>query len=285
MWIDEVNANGGIYVKKYDKKLPIETVIYDDESNIETMTTLLEKLITEDKVDLILPPAGTAMLFAAAPIANNYKYLLMGAEGGASKLEEIISGLPFLYSLLNFSTHNQVPALVDILNKKGVKTVGIISLSDIHGVEYLNAITPLLASNNIDLVVNKTIPVGTKDMMPILKEAKTANVDAFLSFAYPDENIAALKQSIEIGFNPKLFLIGPGGNFEFFSQIFGPALEGVMSWGAWNTKASQKHKEFAEKLTKLYGKQAIDWWGHNVYYAGLQFLQQAGPYDLFQTGE
>ena len=113
MWIDEVNAEGGIYVKKYGKKLPIETIIYDDKSDIDTMTNLVEKLIVEDKVDFILPPAGTAMLFAAAPIANNYKYLIVGAEGGASKLEEIISGLPFMFSLLNFSTHSQMPALID----------------------------------------------------------------------------------------------------------------------------------------------------------------------------
>ena len=35
------------------------------------------------------------------------------------------------------------------------------------------------------------------------------------------------------------------------------------------------HKELADKLIKLYGEPAVDWWGHNLYYAGLQFWQQA----------
>jgi branched-chain amino acid transport system substrate-binding protein len=32
LWVDEVNAKGGIYVKEYGKKLPIELIVYDDKS-------------------------------------------------------------------------------------------------------------------------------------------------------------------------------------------------------------------------------------------------------------
>src|SRR4030042_2551794 len=38
MWVDEVNAGGGIFVKEYNKKLPIELKIYDDTSDMNTMT-------------------------------------------------------------------------------------------------------------------------------------------------------------------------------------------------------------------------------------------------------
>ena len=64
-WVKVVNASGGIYVKEYGKKLPVELLIYDDKSDIGTMTRLLEKLIMEEKVDFLLPPWGTAMHFAA----------------------------------------------------------------------------------------------------------------------------------------------------------------------------------------------------------------------------
>ena len=33
MWVEEVNVDGGIYVKEYGKKLPVELIIYDDKSN------------------------------------------------------------------------------------------------------------------------------------------------------------------------------------------------------------------------------------------------------------
>lgn len=275
MWVDEVNADGGIYIKEYDKKLPIRTVIYDDKSDVGTMARLIEKLIVEDKVDFVFPPCSTAMLFAAAPIANKYGYILMGAEGGATKIKEIITGLPYFFSTLNFSDHYQVPVLVDIMVELGVKTAAIVFIADLHGVEYSGVAVPALALKGIDVVMTKSVPPGIKDMSPILKEAKSANVDAFLCFAYPDENILATKQSMELGFNPKIFLTGPGANFGFFPQIFGPAANGIMAWGAWNAKSSPGHKQLAEKLTTLYGPPAIDWWGHNLYYAGLQFWKQA----------
>ena len=145
MWVDEVNADGGIYIKEYDKKLPIETLIYDDKSDLGTMTRLLEKLIVEDKVDFVFPPCSTAMLFAAAPIANKYGYILMGAEGGATKLKEIVSGLPYFFSTLNFSDHNQVPVLVDGMARLGVKTAAIVFIADLHGVEYSGVAVPQLA--------------------------------------------------------------------------------------------------------------------------------------------
>jgi branched-chain amino acid transport system substrate-binding protein len=275
MWVDEVNAEGGIYIEEYGKKLPVETIIYDDKSDIGTMTRLLEKLIVEDKVDFVFPSDSTAMLFAAAPVANKYGYILLGMEGGATKIKEIISGLPYFFSALNFSDHYQVPVLVDGMVEWGVKSAAIVFIADLHGVEYSGVAVPELALKGIDIVMTKSIPPGIKDMSPIIKEAKAANVDAFLCFAYPDENILATKQSMELGFNPKLFLTGPGANFGFFPQIFGPAVEGIMCWGAWNAKSSPAHKELADKLTKLYGEPAIDWWGHNLYYAGLQFWKQA----------
>ena len=58
MWVEEVNQKGGIYVKEYGKKLPVELIRYDDKTDIGTMTNLLEKLIVEDKVDFVFPPGA-----------------------------------------------------------------------------------------------------------------------------------------------------------------------------------------------------------------------------------
>jgi branched-chain amino acid transport system substrate-binding protein len=275
MWIDEVNADGGIYVEEYGKKLLIETVIYDDESDIDIMTKNLETLIVEDQVDILLPPAGTTSLFAAAPVANKYGYLLLGAEGGALKLSEMISGLPYVYSVLNYSEHNQIPVLAELMADTGVKTAAIVYMSDVFGIEYFDVSITEFTSKGIEIVMEKSIPLGIEDMSPIIKEAMALNADAFIIFAYPDENILATTQSIELGFNPKMFITGPGANYEFFLDIFGPSVEGMVGLGAWNEKSSPEHKELADKLANLYGRGVLDWWGHNVYYAGLQFLKQA----------
>jgi len=70
MWAEEVNAAGGIYVKEYGKKLPVELKVYDDTSDLGTSTRLIEKLILEDHVDFLFPNCSTAFLYASAPLAN-----------------------------------------------------------------------------------------------------------------------------------------------------------------------------------------------------------------------
>src|SRR4030043_1355418 len=100
LWVEEVNAKGGIYVKEYGKKLPIKWIQYDDKSDHGTMVKLIEKLILEDKVDFLLPPCSTSYLFAAAPIANKHGYILLGAEGGAESLTELAKAPPYAFYAL-----------------------------------------------------------------------------------------------------------------------------------------------------------------------------------------
>ncbi len=275
LWAKEVNARGGIYVKEYGTKLPVELKVYDDESDMNKMVANIQKLVSVDKVDILLPPAGTDMLYTAAPVINSLGYVMIGAEGGAARLSTLSSKYPYFFSVLNYSDHYQVPVLVDLLVEKGAKTVAYIYMNDLHGIEYHSVIAPLLKEKGIKTVLARAVPQGIKDLTPLIKQAKDLNPDAFLCFAYPDENILAVSQAIEQGFNPKLWLGGPGVNFEFFANIFGPAVNGIMGWGAWNAKSSPEHKEFADKMAQEYGQGVFDWWGHNVYYASLQALEKA----------
>jgi ABC-type branched-subunit amino acid transport system substrate-binding protein len=87
VWVEDVNKDGGIFVAEYGKKLPVEMLVYDDQSDMDTSMRLLTKLIEEDKVDFVFAPTSTAFLFAAAGVANAKKYILMSAEGGATSLE------------------------------------------------------------------------------------------------------------------------------------------------------------------------------------------------------
>nr|NIN01852.1 hypothetical protein [candidate division Zixibacteria bacterium] len=58
------------------------------------MARLTEKLILEDKVDFLWPACGTAFIFAQAPIANKYGYVLLTAEGGATQIKDMLPSLP-----------------------------------------------------------------------------------------------------------------------------------------------------------------------------------------------
>src|SRR5579875_3798673 len=40
LWVNDINAHGGVYVKPYGKKIPVKLVAYDDKSSTSTATTL-----------------------------------------------------------------------------------------------------------------------------------------------------------------------------------------------------------------------------------------------------
>jgi branched-chain amino acid transport system substrate-binding protein len=273
LWVKDVNAGGGIYVKEYGKKLPVELLIYDDKSDIGTMTRLLEKLILEDKVDFILPPWGTANLFAAAPIANKYSYILIGGAGGAEKLKDL--RLPYFFQSLNFS-EAQVPVLADILVELGVKRAAVISHEDLHGVEYSAKTIPALAQKGIDVAMKKTYPMGIKDLSAMLKQAKALDVDAFVSFSYPDECMLLTGQAIELGINFKVFALSVGPAFTFYRNAFGvKTVEGVIGGGAWNAKSSPGAKKFAEHFKEVTGEEMGNYWGSIYFYSAMQHFKQA----------
>lgn len=72
-WASLVNERGGIFVKEYNKKLPIHFIIYDDKSDQATSQKFFEKLVTDDKVDLLIGPFGSFLSFAASTVAEKYK--------------------------------------------------------------------------------------------------------------------------------------------------------------------------------------------------------------------
>lgn len=276
MWVDEVNAAGGIYVKQYGKKLPVEMLVYDDKSDMGTMTRLLDRLILEDKVDFVFPPASTAFSFAAGAIANRHGYIFIAAEGGASSIKDMLPGMPYYFQTIQFSDWNQMPVLADIYAEVGVKSVAILFIEDLHGIEWSGAANREFERQGIEIKMVKSAPPDIKDVSHILKEAQKKGVDAFCVFCYPDTNFLFTGQSVELGINFKAILFGPGGNFEVYRKIFGDeVIEGVMGEGAWNEKSSRKAKKFVEKFTARYPRDILDWWGHIQYWAALEHFQQS----------
>ena len=94
--VSHINEAGGIYVKEYDKKLPIELLVLDDESDSVKTTTRLDKLSSVDNVAAYLggfssdlnvvgmssaeknkvPWIGVTVA-AEAPFKKGYKYIFV----------------------------------------------------------------------------------------------------------------------------------------------------------------------------------------------------------------
>jgi branched-chain amino acid transport system substrate-binding protein len=282
MWAEDVNARGGINVA--GKKLPVELKIYDDTSDLGTSARLIEKLILEDKVDFLFPNCSTAFLYASAPLANKYKYVYLGAEGGCTTLTAMLPELPYVFGVLNYSDYAQIPALADVLVDQGVKTAAIIYLNDLHGVEYYHTSLSEFLKAGINIVMAEAVPPYTEDVELVLKAARDSGADALCAYVYPPTTMAVVGQAMAIGYSPKAMVLGPGVNFEFFKDIFGEqVLEGLIGFGAYNSKSSPELAEFIDKFIDRWGLGLMDWWGGAFYYAAIQCfekaIEQAGSLD------
>ena len=109
-----MNKAGGLMLKKYGKKVPIEVVELDDNSKPEDAVRLTEKLMAVDKVDLVLTPWSTGFNFAVAPVYAKYGYPQVMGTAGSDKMEEMVTKFPTMFFFLAKNA-DQSKALVDMM--------------------------------------------------------------------------------------------------------------------------------------------------------------------------
>ena len=80
VWVDYVNQQGGLAVG--DAKLPVTLVSYDDGSTADSTRQATERLITDDKVDLLFGPYSAGLTTAAAEVAESHGRVIWN-HGGA----------------------------------------------------------------------------------------------------------------------------------------------------------------------------------------------------------
>ncbi len=275
-FVKQWNSEGGIYIQEYGKKLPIELIVYDNKSDIATMVKQLEQLIVQDKVDYIWAPCSTADIFASAPIANKYEKVLLTMEGGATSLVGMLPTMPYVFVSLSFADWYEVPVLADLLASKGAKTAYVCYISDLHGMEYSSIAGIELGKKGIDIIANKALPIEMTDFSLIIKEAKASGADAFLAFTYPFHVLPMTGQMIELDYNPKAVLFGPGANFGYYHETYKAAVNGVMCWATWNRKMSPAFEDMANKIYPPGTPEAAnDWWGQSLYFGAMEFWKQA----------
>ncbi len=269
MWAEQQNSAGGLEVQ--GRRRRIELIGLDDRSEIETCIRSFEKLMSSDKVDLILPPWGSSANFALAPLANRHGYPMLAPTALSRKL--INMHLPYFFSLLQ-QPDRMMDALVDMLAAHNTKTIAILYMDDLFGLENFAALNTALKQTNIQVVERKGYPLGVKDLAPTLRVIKDLNPDAFIGITYPPDTILASKQSKEIGFNPKIFYASVGTAYQVYRDVIGASAEGVSGMGSWNSKTSVGAKTYFDAHTARFGKEP-ERWGSGHCRAGLEILTQA----------
>jgi len=270
MWAEQQNTAGGMDVKGVRRR--VELIGLDDRSEIETCIRSYEKLMGSDKVDLILPPWGSNANFALAPLANRFGYPMLAPTALSRKLVDM--QLPYFFATLQ-QPDRMMGALVDMLVANDVKTIAILYMDDLFGLENFAALNAALKKTKIQVVERKGYPLGVKDLSQVLRTIKDQNPDAFIGITYPPDTILASKQAKEIGFNPKLFYASVGTAFQLYRNVVGASADGVTGMGSWNAKTSPAAKAYFEAHTAKFGGKEPDRWASGHCWAGLEIMAQA----------
>jgi len=82
-WAADVNVLGGVTVPDRAAAIPVSVVHHDDASRSDGARIATERLITQDKVDLLLGPYSSVLTNAVIPVAEKYGSVLWN-QGGAA---------------------------------------------------------------------------------------------------------------------------------------------------------------------------------------------------------
>src|SRR5246127_3108035 len=159
--IDKINEMGGIKVG--GKTYKVELKYYDDETKPERTAQLIEKLINEDKVNLILGPYGSSPTGTAAPIVERYRIPMVEANGSA----EAIFSKGYKYTFMILSPAKlYLRDILDVVRSMdpSVKTVAILGENESFSKEVAAGAAEYAREKGMDIVYDELYPSSTQDV-------------------------------------------------------------------------------------------------------------------------
>jgi branched-chain amino acid transport system substrate-binding protein len=203
--VTDINKAGGIYVKEFDKQIPIELILEDDESDSTKCVARLEKMHSVDKVVAYLGPYGSTLCAAAAGIAEKNRVPILAVS--FSLLAPHQQGYKYLFSPFAKTDTglDAIFATIDTVPKAQRPSRVAVFAEKTDWGEELIRLTPDAANNRgYTIVESKSYAVGTKDFSSLIIAAKSADADIVLGVPTPPDGIAVMRQIKELDYNPKV---------------------------------------------------------------------------------
>ncbi len=237
-WQDAVNARGGI-----DGKYKIKIIFYDDQSNPQTSAMLINKLITQDKVDMLLGGYGSSQVMAASAVAERHEYPLI--SGAASSNMLFTRGFKYYFSTLGKSTE-EVRGCVDVLTSVTPKpeTVAIIGANIPFTADACQGYKEYAKKDGFKITHFELFPIGLQDYDTLLEKVKATHPDTLLVGSDLDIALSVVKAMKEIKFSPKAVGFSYGPTVPRFIQDLGPDANYVFAASEWTPNMKYKDDLF-----------------------------------------
>jgi branched-chain amino acid transport system substrate-binding protein len=270
--IQQINQNGGIFVRELDKRLPIKEVFYDDGSDQAKSAGLVERAMTSDNVVAVLGGYSTALGEAESVMPDRYQtpWITTGAAASTifSRGYQYIFGTLSPTDLLGYTTAEFLGSLVDHGKlKKGLKLALALENTD-HGVDYGKGIDKWIEEHPgyFAVAFSEKFDLGSTDFSGLLQKVKNARADIFLADAHLQDYITMHRQYMQTGMYHEMISYGARGPESDARKALGDATNYIFAGIWWSVKLPYPQvKKFAADYQASVGRPPDSWYPATAY--------------------
>ena len=229
-WEKIVNEEGGVLVGDLGRKLPIQLIIYDDESSPDKSVELYEKLGAVDKVDAFLGPSTSPITLRASTVAERMHIPMVAAEANDTGL--FARGFKWFVGVLErgFDWSEFYFDMIRASNRAGrtnFKSVAVVFSTIAHTRDVGAGAAEFARKTGLTVVASEVFPFPTTDFSAVIAKLKGLNPDImFLGLWGGAEVTAFIRQARELGLRPGEFHTRFMGR-PLVTALGAPGVEGV----------------------------------------------------------
>lgn len=201
LWRDDVNAKGGLLGRQ------VELIHYDDQSTPSSVPGIYTKLITVDKVDLLMGPYATNFVAPAMPtIIQNNKMTISFTAIGINRH----FNYPKYFSMVPVGPDGVDSFSIGFFEvaaaqKPKPQTVAFLGADAEFARSAIDGAREQAKKRGFKIVYDQSYPPSTTDFAPMVRAIQATNADVVYIGAYPPDNVGIVRAANEIGLNPKMF--------------------------------------------------------------------------------
>jgi branched-chain amino acid transport system substrate-binding protein len=270
--VNEINDSGGFQVG--DKTYKLEIVHYDTEGKTESATAATEKLINQDKVNIILGTSSSSETNAMIPIAQREKIPLITAVAASPILNE--QGAKYFTSAAAQNT-NFTLGVSKTVKDAGWGQVAVLHLNDAWGESSAKTLIPAMEALGVKVVFKEAFAPQNKEFATLLNKAKGANPEGLILIGQTEITVPIIKQAREI--MPDTPIMDTGGSIlDEIARLVPAESEGMIGFNRSGRVEEEVHKEFKEKFKKNYNydPNSFNYSGYDGIYLVVDAFKRAG---------
>ncbi|MGI5282522.1 amino acid ABC transporter substrate-binding protein [Nonomuraea polychroma] len=236
IWRDMVNAKGGVLGRQVQLK------IVDDASNQDTVVADYTKLITQDKVDLLLGTFSSLLNYPASAVAEKNRMVFVEPAGGAPDM--FSRGFKYLFFAQPATAPRQADVFVNWVKSlpaaERPKTAAYPSQDDPFALPVIKSMQQQLEALGVKTVYSEVYPADTTNFQSVASTLASRKPDLVAQGAVFEDGVGMVRSLKQLGFSPKmLFQTSAPSNSSQYSDGVGLAnTEGVFYTVSWNEKAT-----------------------------------------------